>query len=163
MPYSTLVEHSFVRENPFEYPHSPRSLVYEVSLRTASYSHWLSDLQGAHRLVQTLLQGHLKGEYQLLDFVLWPKGLFTRVLLKDVPTLSGFLGSLKERSSFPGESPKAFWEDEPQWIRLVPPDKLEESTRLFLERADQIRQEVERPRGSSPNLFFFYRDPRLVP
>ena len=162
MSYSTLVEHPFVRENSFQYPNSPRSLVYEVSLRTASYSHWLSDLPGAHRLVQTLLQGHLKGEYELLDFVLWPKGLFTRVSLKDIPTLSGFLGSLKERSSLPGESSQAFWDDEPQWIRLVPSDKLGESTRLFLERAGQIRQEMERFHGPSSNLFFFYRDPRFI-
>lgn len=163
MSYSALVEHPFVHENSFEYPASPRSLVYEVSLRTASYSHWLSDLQGAHRLVQTLLQGHLTGEYQLIDFFLWPKGLFTRIILKDAPTLSGFLGFLKERSSLPGESSRSFWDDEPQWIRLVPADKLEESTQQFLERADQVRQEVEQSHGSSPNLFFFYRDPRFVP
>jgi hypothetical protein len=147
-----------IQETPFEYQAQPRkNLFYEVSLKTSPSSDWLKELQGAHRLVQSLLQGELMGQYELLDFLIWPEGVFTRVSLKELSSLSEFLRFLKEKSAPAGESPSAFWDDELQWIRLIPADKLDESTRDFLQTVNRVREEVDRSRGFSPNLLFFYR------
>jgi hypothetical protein len=159
MSLSTLPQ---VRENssPYGEPPAP-NLVCEISLRTAFYSDWLRELPGAHRLVQTLLQGQILGHYDLLDFLIWPEGVFTRISLKGASSLADFLKFLREKSTPVGTNPKVFWSDELRWIKLVTPEQLNESTRLFLQRADQIRREVSESHGSAPNLFFFYRDPRL--
>ena len=135
--------------------------MYEISLRTVVYSDWLKELQGAHRLVQSLLQGQLMGQYHLLDFMIWPRGIFTRVALREASSLSEFLKFLKEKSIPAGETTKSYWDDEPQWIKLVTPEKLSESPRSFLLRADQVRQDVSQSEGFSPSLYFFYRDSRL--
>jgi hypothetical protein len=151
-----------LHETPLEYGPSPqKDIVYEVSLRTKDSSDWLKDLQNAHRLVQAMVQGQLLEEYDLLDFVIWPEGVFTRVSLKGIPSLANFLRLLKEKSVPAGTSTSRFWDDDLQWIKLVPADDLSESTRLFLERAERVRREVSRSFGFSPNLFFFYRNPRL--
>src|SRR5579871_2276599 len=89
----------FVRENPSLYSTPPRkNLTYEVSLRAAPSSSWLKELQGAHRLLQALLQGQLLGIYELLDFVIWSDGLFARVSLRGPSSLSEFLKFLKEKT-----------------------------------------------------------------
>lgn len=151
-----------LHEAPLEYSPSPRrEVVYEVSLRARADSDWLKELQNAHRLTQVLLQGHLLGEYELLDFLIWPEGVFTRVSLTGVPSLAGFLRLLKEKSVPAGTSPSLHWDDDLQWLKLIPPEGLSESTRLFLERADRVRREVSRSFGFSPNLLFFYRNPSL--
>jgi hypothetical protein len=161
MSFSSAVP--FVRENPSLYSTPPRKdLVYEVSLRTTPSSSWLKELQGAHRLVQALLQGQLLGLYELLDFVVWPDGLFARVSLRGPSSLSEFLKFLKEKTVPSGEPTVSFWDDELQWIKLIPEDRLEGSTRLFLETADRIRKAVELSGGYSPNLFFYYRNPRRM-
>jgi len=147
-----------VRENPSSYsPFSRKNVVYEVALGVDPSSSWLKDLSHAHRLVQTLLQGELLGDYELLDFLIWPEGLLTRVSLKKTPSLSEFLRSLKEKSAPAQEDYRRLWREEPQWIRLVPPEKLEESTRLFLETAQSVQLGLS---DSTPGLFFFYRNPR---
>ncbi len=162
MLYQVLSFPVFLNEIPFHYSSLPsRDLVFEISLKTPANSEWLREIQGAHRLVQTLLQGHLMGQYQLLDFLIWPEGLFVRLCLKETPSLGAFLGFLKERSIPSGESAKNYWDDELQWIKLVAPDNFAESSRSFLEKAEQVRGQVSRSFGFSPSLFFFYRDPRL--
>ncbi len=162
MVYASSHSNLLVQEGSFEYSApSGNEFTYEISLRTVVYSDWLKELQGAHRLVQSLLRGQLMGQYHLLDFLIWPRGIFTRVALKNSSSLSEFLKFLKEKSIPSGESPGTFWDDEPQWIKLVTPDKLSESTRSFLLRADQVRREVGQSEGFSPSLFFFYRDSRL--
>jgi hypothetical protein len=162
MIYSSSLREIFARESPFDYPIFPsRDYVYEISLRTATYTDWLKELQSAHRLVQTLVQGEIMGRYRLLDFLIWPEGVFIRVSLQETRSLADFLRHLKEKSSPPGESPERFWDEDLKWIRLISPENLDDSSRLFLERADEIRREVSRSFGFSPSLFFFYRDPRL--
>jgi hypothetical protein len=101
------------------------------------------------------------GQYHLMDFLIWPRGIFTRVALKDSPSLSEFLKFLKEKSIPAGETPSRFWDDVLQWIKLVRPGKLLESTPSVLLKADQVRREVAQSQGFSPSLFFFYRDSRL--
>jgi hypothetical protein len=152
-----------IEESPSPYSPTPWSNpVYEISLRTAHSSDWLRDLPGAHRLVQGLFQGELLGRYELLDFLIWPEGLLTRVSLKGASSLSEFLVFLREKSTPSGEAYANFWDDELQWIKLVPLERLPESTRAFLQTADRIRREVQLSRGFSPNLFFFYRNSRLT-
>jgi hypothetical protein len=153
----------FLRESPFSYAAPPpKNVVYEISLRANVSSSWLKDLPGAHRLVQALLQGQLLGKYELLDFLIWPEGLFTRVSLKGAPSLAGFLKFLKERTIPAGEPSGDFWDEELQWIMLVPPERMAESTRDFLHKADRLRLRMNQSRGFSPNLFFFYRNSRLT-
>lgn len=152
----------YLQESPAGYSPFPlREPVYEIALKTAGTPDGLKYLQDAHRLVQALLQGDLLGDYKLLDFMLWPEGLFTRVSLRNDLPLAEFLKFLRERSTPPGRSPSDFWEEELRWIRLIPPENLEESTRFFLERADLVRRDVSRSHGFSPNLFFLYRDPKI--
>ncbi len=147
-----------VRETPSSYsPFSRKNAVYEVSLQVAPSSPWLQDLSNAHRLVQTLLQGELLGDYDLLDFLVWPGGLFTRLALKKTPSLAECLRSLKEKSAPPEEDHRNLWRDEPWWIRLVTPDKLSESGEFFLETAEAVRRSTSRP---FPGLFFFYQNTR---
>lgn len=125
-------------------------------------SSWLQNLSDAHRLVQTLLQGEILGDYTLLDFLIWPQGFFTRVSLKKTPSLAEFLKSIKEKSApYEGYYLDA-WEEEPRWLRLVPPDKLSESTRFFMETVESIRQPLAGAEDSFPSLFFFYQNPRLL-
>ncbi|HEY5039278.1 MAG TPA: hypothetical protein VIJ93_09430, partial [bacterium] len=131
-------------------------------LRTAPYTDWLKELQGAYRLIQTLLQGQLMGQYQLLDFLIWPQGIFARVVLKEIGSLSEFLKFLKEKSIPAGETTPAYWDDELQWIKLVTPENQVESTQTFLLKANKLRQEINQSQGFSPSLFFFYRDSRLA-
>ena|SRR5579872_2455169 len=162
MVYLSSPSNLLVREDPFKYSTpSGNEYIYEISLRTVAYSDWLKDLQGAHRLVQSLLQGQLMGQYHLLDFLIWPRGIFTRVALKNASSLSEFLKFLKEKSLPAGETPGSFWDDEPQWLKLVTPEKLSESTESFLLKADQVRREISQSQGFSPSLYFFYRDSRL--
>jgi hypothetical protein len=110
--------------------------------------------------VQTLLQGELLGRYELLDFLIWPEGTFLRVRLPQ--DLSEFLRFLKDRSVPAGELPQAYWDDELQWLRLIPEDKVADSTNRFLETCGKIREQAENSKGSEPNLFFYYRNERLV-
>ncbi len=162
MPYFS--SHSFpaVQEPPSGYSaFSPQSPVYELSLRTAPSADWLHDLEGANRLVQALLQGRLLGHYALLDFLVWPEGLFLRVGLTGNRSLSEVLRFLKEKSAPSAEPGFRPWDDELQWIRLVPAEKLPESTASFLETVERVRSQLRQSRGSSPNLFFFYRDSLL--
>ena len=162
MVYSSSHSNLLVQEDKFKYSTpSGNGFVYEISLRTVAYSDWLKELQGAHRLVQSLLQGQLMGQYHLLDFLIWPRGIFTRVALRDASSLREFLKFLKEKSVPAGEPSRSFWDDEPQWIKLVAPEKLSESTGSFLLKADQVRREVGQSEGFSPSLYFFYRDSRL--
>ena len=162
MIYSPHQSDLFIQERPFEYSPSPRKeLTYEIFLQTAPYTDWLKELQGAYRLVQALLQGQLTGQYQLLDFLIWPQGLFTRVTLKEFGSLSEFLRFIKEKSIPAGETTRAFWDEELQWIKLVSPENLVESTQAFLSKASELRREINQSQGFSPNLFFFYRNPRL--
>ncbi len=151
-----------VHEPPSSYSSFPlREMVYEVSLRVRDSSDDLKDLGRAHRLVQSLLRGQLLGLYDLMDFVLWPEGLFLRVSLKGFSTLSEFLSYLKGQSLHPDPSSHSLWDDDLEWIRVVPPDRREESTRRFLEQASRLRRELETTEGVDPNLFFYYRDPSL--
>ena len=148
-------------ETPLVYGSSPeKRWVYEVSLGTPAGADWLGALPGAHRLVQTLLQGQLLGQYELLDFLVWPGGLFTRISLGASP-LSDFLNYLKERTIPAGEPSFHYWDEELRWIKLIPPGEMKDSTLGFLEKAAHIRQAVEKSGGASPNLLFFYRNPRL--
>ena len=163
MSYSTLVQVPFAREKNSAYSSNPfKEMVYEVSLKTAPYRDWLGELQGAHRLLQTLLQGQIMGNYHLLDFLIQPEGLFARVTLKNGSLLFDFLTWVKEKSCPAGESTRAFWNDELQWIKLVPPDRLAESTRLFLKKAESLHREVHLTESGPPELFFFYRDQRFT-
>ena len=163
MSYTVEVQVPFVGEKSYEYPTAPfQEMVYEVSLKTKPYSAWLKDIHGAHRLIQALLQGQILGQYQLLDFLIRPEGLFTRVTLKNGSSLSEFLNWVKEKSSPAGESSRVFWDDELQWIKLVPPDRLAESTRLFLKKAESLQRETDSIEGGSLTLYFFYRDQRLI-
>ena len=152
-----------LEEAPLVYGSSPeKRWVYEVSLGTPTGSNWLGSLPGAHRLIQALLQGQLLGQYELLDFLIWPGGLFTRVSLGTSASLSEFLNFLKEKTIPAGEPSPLYWDEELRWIKLVPPGEMGESTREFLEKATRVRQAVEKSGGASPNLFFFYRNPRLA-
>jgi hypothetical protein len=164
MAYFLSVSFPSVQESPSPYsPFSRKNLVYEISLRVAPSSRQLQALPYAQRLVQTLLQGELLGDYDLLDFLIWPEGLLTRICLGKTPSLAEFLEFLKEKSTPSPQDYRNYWQDEPQWIRLVPPEKLAESTRSFLETADSIRREVSGAGVFSSNLFFFYRHSRLNP
>ena len=152
---------SLLQEIPFTYGIPFRSgRLYEVGLRTVPHSNWLRDLPGAHRLVQTLLQGELLGRYELLDFLIWPEGTFLRVRLPQ--DLSEFLRFLKDRSVPAGELPQAYWDDELQWLRLIPEDKVADSTNRFLETCGKIREQMQKSMGREPNLYFYYRNERLV-
>lgn len=158
MSYLTAPFSPSVQEPPSPYsPFSRKNVVYEVSLRVSSIS-WLEELPNAHRVVQTLLQGELLGDYELLDFLIWSEGLLVRISLGKMSSLAEFLRSLKEKSTSPQEDYRKIWEQEPQWIRLVTPERLTESTRSFLQTAETLRQGTV---GYSSNLFFFYRNSRL--
>ena len=117
----------------------------------------MKDLMQAHRLVRSLLQGEILDLYGLLDFVIWPQGLFLRISLKKFSTLSEFLAFLKTQNLYPGHSSEDFWNDDLEWIRVVPPEKLDESTQRFWDQAFQLREELQATKGFDPNLFFFYR------
>ncbi len=159
MLYLSTPAHPWVQEPPSPYsPFSRRTLVYEVALRTASPES-LKDLSHAHRLVRALVQGEVLGAYELMDFLLWPEGVFLRVRLEKTPSLAEFLGFLREKSTPPEMDERAYWKDEPLWIRPVPPEKLQESARSFLETAESLRKGG--PGALPPTLFFFYRNPRL--
>ena len=160
MLYLFALSHPSVAEPPSAYsPFSRKYLVYEVALRPAS-SQRFKDLSHAHRLVRALLQGEVLGAYELMDFLVWPDGVFLRVVLKKTPSLAGFLRFLREKSTPPEMDESAYWKDEPLWIRLVPPEKLKESTRSFLETAESIHRGSSASGLFSSNLFFFYRNPR---
>lgn len=151
-----------LQENPFEYNVSPRSgLIYEVSLRVRNSTDWLKDLQAAHRLVQVLLQGQLLGQYELLDFLIWPEGLFARVLLSKTTSLSNFLRFLKEKSSPVEQASSAYWDDELQWIKLISRENLEASNQAFLETANRIQQDLKLSQNSPSSLLFLYRNSSL--
>lgn len=153
-----------VQEPPTRYsPTPPRTQIYEIALRVNPARGLLKDLQSAHRMVQALRQGEILGNYEVLDFLIWPQGVFTRIFLRDIPRLSDFLSFLKEKAVPAGEEPSRFWEEEPPWIRLVAPKKLAESTRSFLVTAEALRHGMESSGGFTPNLYFFYRNPRLLP
>jgi hypothetical protein len=155
-------ESTCLQETPRGYSSSARqNFIYEISLRTRDNSPWLSDLLQAHRLVQALTQGQLLEQYELLDFLIWPEGFLLRVRLQNIPTLSDFLEFLKEKTTVGGTASLS-WEDEPQWIRPVLPERLAESTRLFLQNAEQIQSRLKSSDGQSPSLFFFYRNSRLM-
>ncbi|HTC20275.1 MAG TPA: hypothetical protein VK859_05460 [bacterium] len=162
MPYVSSPVTPGVHETPFRYSSSRENFAYEVSLRTASSSPWLGELRAAHRLVQVLLRGELLGQYELLDFLIWPEGLLTRVSLRGSFSLSEFLSLLKEKSAPAGGAPGRFWDDELQWIKLVPPEKIPESTGAFLQTAGRIRQGLPTAGGAASPLFFFYRNSRLL-
>jgi hypothetical protein len=158
MSLSPILAH----ETPSTYSSFPlRGMVFEVSLRVRDFSDDLKDLGRAHRVVQSLLRGQLLGLYELMDFILWPEGLFLRVSLKGFSTLSEFLTYLKGQSLHPDSSPRSFWDEDLEWIRVIPPDRREESTRRFLEQASRLRHELGATDGFDPNLFFYYRDPLL--
>lgn len=162
MAYLSVPFHPSVQEPPSNYsPFSRKNLVYEVSLKLTSPSQGLKGLVHANRLVQTLLHGEALGAYELLDFLIWPEGLLVRISLKMAPSLSDFLKFLKEKSTPPEKDYRNYWKDEPQWIRLVPPEKLQESTRSFLETAEFIHRDASTSGIFASNLFFFYRNPRL--
>lgn len=151
-----------LHETPSTYSSFPlKGMVYEVSLRVRDSSDHLKELKQAHRLVQSLLQGELLGLYTLLDFVLWPQGLLLRVSLKEFTTLSEFLNYLKRQSLHPGQKPENLWDDDLEWICVIPPERLEESTRRFLDRASLLREKLQTTKGFDPNLFFFYRQSSL--
>lgn len=150
-----------VRETPFRYSSPKENFTYEISLRTASSNPWLKELPAAHRLVQALAKGELLGQYDILDFLIWPEGLLTRVTLKKSHPLSEFLAFIKENSTPAGNPIRLFWDDEPRWMKLIPSDKLSESTEAFWNTAGQIRQNLLLTDGISPHLFFFYRNSRF--
>lgn len=153
---------AFLREDASGYTPGPlRGAVYEVSMRTAASTDWLKDLRNAHRLVQALLTGKARGDFDLLDFLLWPEGVFLRVRLEPSRPLGELLKFLREASTPPGKDPFDHWDDDLEWLRLVPPQNLSASTQAFLERADRFRRETAASHGFSPSLFFFYRDSTL--
>lgn len=161
---SSLSNNNLVQEPPAGYSHSPsRTPIYEIALRVNPAHGLLKDLQSAHRIVQALRQGEILGNYGILDFLIWPQGVFARISLKDIPRLSDFLSFLKEKAAPAGVEPSRFWDEEPLWIRLVASEKLAESTRSFLATAEALRHGMEASGGFTPNLFFFYRNPRLLP
>jgi hypothetical protein len=156
------------RENPKSYGGaSRRDLIYEVSLKTRAAAPWLSDLPQACRLIQTLTQGQLLEQYEIMDFLIWSEGFFLRVKLRSMPALSDFLAFLKQKTAgaAPGDGTGAFsWEDELQWIRLITEENLAESTRDFLQNAERLQAEIraksKAPGAAPPSLFFFYRNRR---
>ncbi|HJT23067.1 MAG TPA: hypothetical protein VJ873_00710 [bacterium] len=151
-----------IQESPSPYsPFSRKNVAYEILLQVSDASSPFKNLSNAHRLVQTLIQGELLGDYELWDFLIWPEGLLARVALKKAPSLSEFLKSLKEKSTPPEKDPQNFWENELRWIRLVTPERISESTRFFMETAESIWQPLSGFENFSPNLYFFYRSPRL--
>jgi len=161
LSYQRSSSYSAVEEKQAGYSFPSKDWVYEVSLRTPAYSEWLKGLPGAHRLLQTLFQGELLGQYELLDFLIWPEGLFMRVRLNESSSLSNFLGFLKEKTTPSGEALRTYWDEELQWIKLVTPDDLARSTASFFQTVERVRGEVFKTLRFSPNLFFFYRNPRL--
>ncbi len=148
------------QEAPFRYSSSKENFAYEISLRTASSSPWLKELPSAHHLVQVLLKGQLLGKYELLDFLIWPHGVFTRISLKGSFSLSEFLAFVKEKPAPGGGVVGEPWDDEIQWIKLIPPEKLHDSTENFLRTAEQIRTGLLSSNGVLPGLFFFDRNSR---
>src|SRR5271168_870947 len=89
-----------MREHPAEYDSSdPLSLIYEVCLQTSVKNNWLTQLLGAHRLLQTLMQGQILGRYQLWDFLIWSEGLMVRVSFQNRSSLSEFISFIKEKST----------------------------------------------------------------
>ena len=163
MSNSPMVQHPLAQETSHAYSTpSFREMVYEVSLKTTARNDWLGNIHGAHRLLQTLLQGQFMGVYQLLDFIIQPGGLFARITLGNGSTLYDFLKWVKEQSSPARVASDDYWDDELQWIKLIPPDRLQESTRSFLQMADRLNREARQSRGDSPHLFFYFRDQRFI-
>lgn len=161
MPSATAVLQA--HETPKSYSVGPlRDLTYEVSLKTQAAAPWLADLPQACRLIQALTQGQLLDEYEILDFLIWAEGFFLRVKLHSMPALSDFLAFLREKTTGTGVGAFA-WEDELQWIRLIPPEKLAESTRDFLDKAERLQSELRSQGSQASSVFFFYRNRRPLP
>jgi hypothetical protein len=153
---------TLAQETPSSYSSFPlRGMVYEVSLRVRNSADDLKDLGRSHRVVQSLLRGQLLGLYDLMDFILWPEGLFLRVSLKGFATLSEFLTYLKGQALHPDSSRLSLWDDDLEWIRVIPPEGRDESTLRFLEQASRLRGDLDATAGFDPNLFFYYRNPSL--
>jgi hypothetical protein len=157
---STLSGTLIAREESKPYPgFSQKDLIYEVSLKTKNAAPWLSDLPQAYRLIQALTQGQLLDQYKIMDFLIWSEGFFLRVKLRSMPALSDFLSFLKEKTAGPGQGTFS-WDDELQWIRLITPEKLTESTRDFLQNAERLQAQLKLHAAHAPSLFFYYRDRR---
>ncbi len=156
--FSHSIGYPFAQEPPTPFSAPSQGFLYEVSLRTPLYSQWLKELPGFHRLLQTLFQGELLGQYELVDLVVWPEGLFVRLSLKGSSSLSDFLTYLKERTVPAGEPSFDYWVAEPQWLRLVPPERFEESERHFLSILQRHQAEMIDMAPASPGLFFYYRN-----
>ena len=157
---STLRATLIAREDAKPYSgFSQKDLIYEVSLKTKNAAPWLSDLPQAYRLIQALTQGQLLDQYKIMDFLIWSEGFFLRVKLQSMPALSDFLAFLKEKTAGPGQGTFS-WDDELQWIRLITPEKLTESTRDFLQNAERLQAQLKLHPAQSPSLFFYYRDRR---
>jgi hypothetical protein len=158
---ATAVSHeAFLQEGPLQYGAFHDS-VFEISLRAAEGSDWLQHLSGAHRVVQALFQGELLGQYELLDFLLWPQALFARVRMRERENLSNFLGLLHSRTVPAGEAVRSYWAEEPLWIKWVGPEGLADSTQEFLAKSRELRLEAGGLGADDPSLFFLYRNPRL--
>ena len=152
----------FLREAPAGYSSfKGRDLVYEIALRTPPGNPWLRDLPNSYRLLQTWLLAQSKGWCGLLDFVIKPEGFLLRVHLGKQATLAEFLVFVRERSTPPHQTVEESWVSEPAWLKLVPPSEAVESSREFMEKAAVLREEAAATPVSSPQLYFFFHDPKV--
>ena len=78
-----------------------------------------------------------------------------RISLKGFATLSEFFDFLKKQSLYPGVSPGGLWEDDIDWIQVIPPERMVDSDRRFLDRAEHLRTKLRGSKGGDPSLFFF--------
>jgi hypothetical protein len=128
--------------------------IYEVILKTANDSGRPEDPDRACRVLPALLAVKQTLGVVWLTILMWKDGLYLRLNPGNASSLREVLALFRKRSSLP-DAQTPDWENEPAWVRLVPPNHARGSQTPFQEKWDSLQDLIHRPSGRE-NVFFYY-------
>ncbi len=149
------LEWMLTKETPGKYG-SRNRFVYEVVLRTSNEKAWLKTPEDAQRCFQTLLRVQRSLQLEWLDILMWQDGLYLRLKLGNASNLLEVLSLFRDESSLASAPETPPWEKEPTWVRMVTPERAQDSGKLFREKFVSLMEALRQKPGASETLFFYH-------
>lgn len=118
------------------------------------------DLSRSTRLLSILEAGQVEGSYELEGMIHWSGGLLVRVRLAHSGSLDQVVEDLMRRTA---PENGLGWLEEPDSVRLIHPEMIENPANAFTLQMDRIRQSMEPEPFPSVGLFYYHRSLSTVP
>ena len=135
---------------PADLPGGDPRFIYEIVWKPARMG--AGDPSRSQAVLKSLEEAQDNLGFFLEGLIHWRGGLLVRVRLSHSLGLDKFVLALRERALSGG------WDEEPESVRLIHPEKAEEPANAFTHQMDRIRRSMDDGTFPTVGLFYFHRE-----